>query len=175
MLKIFYQNVRGLRTKTAEIKRSLAHSNDDVVCMTETWLNDGFLDAELCDCDMILYRRDRNYEASLTERGGGTIITVRNHLISERLLDFESSLDRLEDIWVRIKLADNRWLYLCNVYISPFSGNEYLYLSFLNNLMRNSSRIGSNDELIIIGALKFPTFFVLHPHRLPSETRLLSS
>lgn len=156
MLKIFYQNVRGLRTKTTDLKRSLAQSNDDVVCMTETWLNNGFSNVEFCDCDMAVYRRDRNYSASQSERGGGVIITVRNQLVSERLLDFESDLDRLEDIWVRVKLMDNRWLYLCNVYISPFHGNDYLYETFLENVMRNSTRIGDSDELAIMGDLNCP-------------------
>lgn len=105
MLKIVCQNFRGPRTKTAALKRSLAQTSDDVVCLTETWLNDGCLDVEFCD--WVVYRRDRNYEASLSERGCGSIVTVRNDYNSEWLPDFESHLDRLEDIWVRTSKARN--------------------------------------------------------------------
>lgn len=87
MMRILYQNVRGLRTKTTELKLSLTQQNEDVVCLTETWLNEYFLDNEFCDGDLIVHRRDRNYGASCSTRGGGAIIMVINHLLSERLLE----------------------------------------------------------------------------------------
>lgn len=87
MMRILYQNVRGLRTKTTELKLSLTQQNEDVVCLTENWLNECFLDNEFCDGDLIVHRRDRNYGASCSTRGGGAIIMVKNHLLFERLLE----------------------------------------------------------------------------------------
>lgn len=71
MLSVFYQNVRGLRTKTSEVKMGLLAPQYHVYCLTETWLNSGFLDSELAGGNMLIFRKDRDYLLSGTSRGGG--------------------------------------------------------------------------------------------------------
>lgn len=169
MLKIIYQNVRGLRTKTAHFKRNISVSSGNVHCITESWLHDGFRDAELCGGNVNVFRKDRNYAASNSSKGGGVLVIANRDLTTERLADFESNLDRLEDVWIRIRLSDARWAYICTVYLSPFQGNYYLYESFLNKLMQNSSLIDSKDELIVVGDFNCPEisgFFSCNNHQL---------
>lgn len=48
-LNIYYQNVRGLRTKCNELRLSVLNNNYDVIILTESWLHSGIFDAELCD------------------------------------------------------------------------------------------------------------------------------
>ncbi|CAF4761859.1 unnamed protein product [Pieris macdunnoughi] len=56
-LNIFYQNVRGLRTKTSTFYRNVCVNNYDIICITETWLLEGISDSELFDnrlADLVL-------------------------------------------------------------------------------------------------------------------------
>ena len=76
-LSIFYQNVRGLRTKTKQFYNNLLNNNYDVVCLTESWLLDGIFDEELFDPRYIVYRNDRDYTRLGVKRGGGTLIAIR--------------------------------------------------------------------------------------------------
>jgi hypothetical protein len=41
-LEIIYRNVRGLRTKSAEIFNSVCSLDYKIICLTETWLNKSF-------------------------------------------------------------------------------------------------------------------------------------
>jgi hypothetical protein len=62
-ISIYYQNVRGLCTKTHEFYLSSlsSTSNFDIIALTETWLNDSVSDGELLDLDRFnVFRKDRN-------------------------------------------------------------------------------------------------------------------
>lgn len=80
-LSCFYQNVRGLRTKTKIFQRNLVNCNYDVVCLSETWLLPGIFDAELFDSRYNVYRTDTNYAQRGMTMGGGTLIAVRRELM----------------------------------------------------------------------------------------------
>lgn len=58
-LSIYYQNTRGLRTKTEELYNNILLSSYDIIVFTETWLNSNICNSELIDSRYILYRRDR--------------------------------------------------------------------------------------------------------------------
>ncbi|XP_038116906.1 uncharacterized protein LOC119769079 [Culex quinquefasciatus] len=45
-LTIYYQNIRGMRTKTEKLRLALMSSDYDVVVLTETWLHGNILDSE---------------------------------------------------------------------------------------------------------------------------------
>jgi hypothetical protein len=74
---IYYQNVRGLRTKTNSFFRSVIQSDYDIVCLTETWLLDGIYDGELFDHRYHVYRCDRDYKIRGDKMGGGVLIAVK--------------------------------------------------------------------------------------------------
>lgn len=46
-INTFYQNVRGLRSKTMSFKLGLMSNNWDIVAITETWLNESIVSAKL--------------------------------------------------------------------------------------------------------------------------------
>lgn len=60
-LSIYYQNVRGLRTKLQELRLNLPNCDEDIICMTETNLNDFILDGEVASAGYKIFRRDRKY------------------------------------------------------------------------------------------------------------------
>lgn len=118
-LSIYYQNVRGLRTKTHEFYRNLLTVNFDIIVLTETWLNSNVFSSELFDERYVIYRRDRNRSGScLGREGGGVLVAVAKRLSSKRMVHWESDC---EDLWVKLTLnnANTMDLVLCSVYIPP--------------------------------------------------------
>ncbi|XP_075230268.1 uncharacterized protein LOC142329482 [Lycorma delicatula] len=77
---MIYQNVRGLRTKQDEIFASLIDFHFDVVALTETWLSDEHCDVNLFPDCYHVFRADRDYAASLLQRGGGSAILVKSSI-----------------------------------------------------------------------------------------------
>lgn len=66
--KIYYQNVlllTGLRSKTMQFYHNLCISSYDIVILTETWLLPRVSDSELFDNRYIVWRRDRDYVATV--------------------------------------------------------------------------------------------------------------
>lgn len=108
-LKIYYQNTRGLRTKTEEFFLSVSEMDYDVIVLTETWLNDQHLSTQLFGNSYAVYRDDRNSVVTGLSRGGGVLIAVANYLSSS--LVQVRTVAELDQIWVKTELNE------CNVYI----------------------------------------------------------
>lgn len=81
IIKCFYQNVRGLRSKTKTFYTNLIHSNYDIIFLSETWLLPGIFDAEIFDARYNVYRTDRDYERRGMKFGGGTLIAVKREFV----------------------------------------------------------------------------------------------
>lgn len=77
VLKICYQNVRGLRTKAKQFRSELIANSYDVISLCETWLNDDFYDYEFFDNRYVAYMVNRNCERTGMSRGGGCLIAVK--------------------------------------------------------------------------------------------------
>lgn len=98
-LKYYYQNVRGLRTKTYDFKNSVISNDYDLIVLCETWLNDNIFNNELFGEQYIVYRGDRDLNSTTKKDGGGCIIAVKSNIVSKRLNDFELNC---EDIWLSL-------------------------------------------------------------------------
>lgn len=114
-LKLFYQNVRGLRSKTDLFFDNLLLSDVDIALITETWLCDGILDTELCSSDRYdLFRRDRG------SLGGGVMIACAARLQARVRCDLDR--DGLECICITISagaLGSHHDLNIICAYIPP--------------------------------------------------------
>ncbi|KAJ8977614.1 hypothetical protein NQ317_010234 [Molorchus minor] len=98
-LVVYYQNTRGLRSKTNEFYTSTLSSTADIICLSETWLNDNIKDGELFDLrNFEVFRRNQN-----TTLGGQSNTAW-------------SSDGICEDLWVSVSLGFNKNL-TCAVYI----------------------------------------------------------
>lgn len=119
-LSIYYQNVRGLRTKTRDFLLNLSVSSYDVIILTETWLKSNIHNSELFDRRYLVYRKDRVTSRSDGKKdGGGVLIAVSRKFHSKRLIIRESCG---EDLWISIQLSHTmpkKMLELCAVYIPP--------------------------------------------------------
>lgn len=113
-LNIYYQNVRGLRTKTHEFLNNVCCNNYDLIVLTETWLCTGIYDSELFSANYNVYRRDRNVVNSKKLNGGGVLVAVSNHINSKRNINWDSAC---EDLWVTLELNKNVKLAIRVAYI----------------------------------------------------------
>lgn len=57
---LYYQNVRGLRTKADDFYSNVATANYPILCLTETWLDDSCASAQYFTPGYTVFRRDRN-------------------------------------------------------------------------------------------------------------------
>lgn len=76
-ITIYYQNARGLRSKTNTFYRNVCSNTFDIIVITETWLLESIADAELFDKRYLVFRRDRDYTTTGQTQGGGVLIAVR--------------------------------------------------------------------------------------------------
>lgn len=113
-VSIYYQNVRGLRTKTASFIRNVLVNSYDIVCITETWLVDGIHNSEIFDDRYIVWRNDRNYKRTAQTKGGGVLIAVRRELASTSPTEWHSSA---EDLWVTVTLRSKKPRSTCRLHI----------------------------------------------------------
>lgn len=158
-LLIFYQNVRGLRTKCSTFYNNILSENYPIVVITETWLNSSFSNSEIIDDRYVIYRRDRDLQTSSKERGGGVLIAVLRSLLSYELLLPNIGV---EEVWVVIRVADFKLL-LCAVYIPPSSDG----VVYSNHLERVEKMVDNSEHetICLIGDYNLPSIeWVQHSH-----------
>lgn len=86
IMKAFYQNVRGLRTKS-HIRSNISESQYDFIIFTEHWLNDDFKSSEYFDDSYFVERDDRS---GLDKKwGGGALIAIKSFVAYRRCCEWE--------------------------------------------------------------------------------------
>lgn len=152
---IYYQNVRGLRTKTANLYTSSINCHFDIIVLTETWLNSSIYDSELFrSSDFMVHRCDRSSANSPFSNGGGVLIAVRANLHSERVLVPNS--ETLEILFVKC-IIDKRVIHICCLYIPP-AANENIFQAYIDTFEDYIDIIGTNTEesVYVIGDFNIP-------------------
>ncbi len=152
-LELFYQNVRGLRTKITELNEGILSNTYDVIVLTETWLHPGIHSGELFDDRYVIYRKDRDYEGLNQERGGGVLIAIKWDIFSERVLSLETDDKCKEDLWVKLRLNNNIEILLGTFYFPP-NTNKNVYDNVFDNALRYYPFLKGN--VIITGDFNLP-------------------
>lgn len=104
-LTIYYQNVRGLRTKSQKFLSQVAQSDYSIICLTESWLTSDFYDGEYFDKRYSVLRCDRSPTESGLLRGGGVAVAVRTELCPLRRDWPVPPRAHSECIWLSIALS----------------------------------------------------------------------
>lgn len=133
-LKLYYQNVRGMKTKCQHIKSNIISRDYDILVFTETWLNESVYDYEFCDDRYLIFRRDRTRNSLNCKReGGGVLVAVRKDIRARRQLGWECDCELL---WLTIpvtgKLTNYCFINICVVYVPP-----PLKADYIDNLCEN--------------------------------------
>lgn len=113
-IRIFYQNVRGLKTKLQSAYINIQSEDYDIICLTETWLSNDIFDTELFDTDYEVIRLDRSHEITKKKRGGGVLLALKQEFKFRTLDHLENMSDKFESVCVRI--SGPLKLDLCLVY-----------------------------------------------------------
>lgn len=154
-LNIYYQNVRGLRSKTLTFYRNICLNSYDVIILTETWIVDSIASSELFDDRYIVWRRDRDLDLTGQTRGGGVLIAIRRDITATLQPQYQSSA---EDLWLTIALKQRNnntifTLNLCVIYVCKqnlgfsFSQQLHNFLSKLDDVILKKP----DDAYLIIG------------------------
>lgn len=147
-LNLYYQNTRGLRTKTHDFYCNLSCCNYDVIILTETWLNNKIFNNEIFDDRYVIYRRDRESLVNNKKKdGGGVLIAVRRWIHSKRLSHLETYN---EDLWVELAIPLGKSIIninICAVYFPPPVHKNILEL-FVDNYDANRAKLNTSYTLI---------------------------
>lgn len=155
-LCIYYQNVRGLRTKTNSFYSTTINCHYDIITLSETWLVPSINSNELFDTnEFVVYRCDRSVLNSIRSYGGGVLIAVRSSVKSEILIVPDTDL--IEIIFVKCFL-DGRICYICCLYI-PSGSSSSVYELYANAIERffTTHNIKADDIVIFVGDFNLPS------------------
>lgn len=154
---IYYQNVRGLRTKCSDLQQSILRNSYDVIILTETWLHDGIFDGELSDDRYDVFRVDRDLTACGKSTGGGVLImTLRTIGATKRDLGF---CELTEILWVTLPsrtCASAVDMHLCVVYVPPEPHHIPTDLNLISHKFKNVFESHQNDNFVLIGDFNLP-------------------
>ena len=62
VVSVYYQNVRGLRTKSKKFFLEIENADYDIIALSETWLTTGHHSEEYFSSRYLVFRCDRDYE-----------------------------------------------------------------------------------------------------------------
>ena len=132
---------RCLQGKLEEIEPTLCNDNNyNAICMTETWIDDTILDADIGVPDFQIDRRDRN------RHGGCVAVYTHNNIHAIRRADLEVACELL---WVEI--FENHKRILLGTCYRPPNQNANERQEFLELFEISLFRVfRSNPDLIII-------------------------
>ena len=154
-IKCYLQNVRSLKAavaaegdsfeyKTALLKDIAYGYHLDIICLTETWLNDSISNYEILPTGYDIFRRDREDRV-----GGGTLIAIKSHLSTRKISVIPLSL---EAVVVEIALNSCQTLLFIVCYRSP-SETDFIpkFKSLLDPLQLDKYR-----GMFIVGDFNYP-------------------
>lgn len=107
--------------------------NWDVVVLTETWLNDSVLNAELFPPGYQIFRRDRCELHTGLSMGGGVLIAVASHIKVTRISQLENEG---ENIWFELEFRNKKSIikYFKCVFPAEISYVCLFYISYYEKL-----------------------------------------
>lgn len=150
-LSIYYQNVRGLRTKTNDIFLTSQALPYDIFALTETNLTSDFNNNELFPSNFNVFRRD---VSSLDNNGFGRgILIALNNQFDGTLFNIPNT-DQCELICVKINIS-SRCLYIMCCYVRP---NEPFdtYQLICDAVDTVVEHINPSDDIIVLGDFNLP-------------------
>ena len=144
--KIAHVNVRSLYPKFDEISLLLTGSSLDVLCLSETWLDETISNSQIGIPGYIIERNDRN------RQGGGVMMYIRES-IDYHLRDDIASCPSIciENIWIEIKLSQDRRCLVCCLYRPPSASTAY-YNAILDTLDKATL---DDKDIFVAGDLNF--------------------
>lgn len=157
-LTIFYQNVRGLRTKCLQFRQNLLGNACDVVMITESWLHEGIYDGELCSSEYDVFRNDRDLKSSDKHTGGGVMILVKREFCARRCdaLSLRPPTEMLSVTIPARALASTADLHICVAYVPPNAQRIPFDIDSILNAFTCTFDRNPGHNYLIVGDFNLP-------------------
>jgi len=164
-ITLYYQNIRGSRTKLPKIYLNSKTLDYDIYVLTETWIYPSINSLEIFDNSYAVFRKDRydnNYlienNLDIAPYGGGVLIAVKNsfNCVNISLPEFPYSDDNPSFEIVAVKIQFNSYsLFLINCYVPPKSGSE-IFSNLLFCIHTVVKLLNPSDKILVIGDFNLP-------------------
>jgi len=148
-LKIYFQNISGMRTKAEQVYLATSQCEFGVIVLVQTWLNINFYSNEFYDSNLYhVFRKDRDSTKTHCARGGVVIVAVRCNLrcLPIGLLIEDTPLDQVA---VSI-IGESETLQIVESYIQP-NGSYKLYKACLENITDVYNNLQGHQLSCVIG------------------------
>lgn len=146
-IKIYYQNVNGIRTKN-EIRSKISAAQFELIAFTEHWLDDNFASSEYFDETFFVERNDRDRPDKAW--GGGALLAIKKFIPYKRHNEWENSVP-FDNIWIEIKTKTNMEKLFINVIYIPPKTRFCDYQKYLDFLTEAMCAREPNAKFLILG------------------------
>ena len=149
--KMAHLNVRSLYNKVDEIAYLLCKSQLDLLCITESWLDNSITDSEIHIPGYAIERRDRN------RNGGGVLMYIKDTLKYDLRRDISEVSTTVENIWIDVKCThfNKKSILVACFYRPPSSKVDYY-----NGILDITEKASLEDkELVIFGDFNYNYVF----------------
>ncbi|CAF1332421.1 unnamed protein product [Rotaria sordida] len=153
-LNILFHNIEGLKCNFNALRNHYLTRQADLICLTETWLNDNNQIDKFTINGYTLIHKSRSCLFSTnhslhSQKGGGVAIYYRDNM-SVKTIDSTEYLD-LEHITLKLE-KEKIIIIVC--YRSPQEAKR----NFIENLIRHLKQFDSNEHILILGDMNEDSF-----------------
>jgi hypothetical protein len=160
-LNIYYQNVRGLRTKCLQLYNNTLTCDYDILSFTETWLKDDINNAELIDDRYEIFRCDRDCLTTNKTKGGGVMLCVRRELAAEQCAVWRGTRIT-ESLCVSIParaIKSSKSIHIILVYLPPDLNDFGVRYNEIDSNINHIINSFPSDYVIVLGDFNLPCIF----------------
>ena len=144
-MKVVVVNIQSIMAKKTEWLELFSTIDPDIVIGNETWLHPNILDNEFTPQGYKTIRKDR------ADGYGGTIILLKNSIISEEL---ETAGADLELCATKVNMERSHPLIICSVYRAP--NRDITYQEKLCTCLRSISEANPSAHIWVAGDFNLP-------------------
>ncbi|XP_058449264.1 uncharacterized protein LOC131429231 [Malaya genurostris] len=168
---VYYQNVRGLRTKIDELFLAVCDCNYDIIILTETGLDDRINSQQLFGNAFNVFRCDRSLANSVKSKFGGVLVAVSQKYASSVVQTVNGRC--LEQVCVCATVRDRK-IFLCGVYIPPDKSQQVGVIDeHISTVSELCSKSSASDIVFVCGDFNQPRITWGHGSNVTQSPSLL--
>lgn len=145
IIDLYYQNVRGLRTKLVEFRNGLSQLNSDLFAITESGCNQSIEDCEIIPNGYQILRCDRT---DGRKQGGALLIASRRYELRRVNIPFVLIDNCVFEMLCATVFLNNHFLFFCCVVYIPPNSSEDDYLTMFRIIEEFCTKY---KQIIVVG------------------------
>ncbi|XP_043479942.1 uncharacterized protein LOC122509766 [Leptopilina heterotoma] len=149
-VSIYYQNVRGVRTKLHLLRQSIPLKDYVIFILSETWLTPAINSSELGFTRYDIFRSDRCVTTSDKKLGGGVLLASKRSLSCTLICHKDKTLE-----YTIVKFKFNGSLHIFGAFYIPPNANIEKY-NAMCNILEDISFLFPHAVISILGDFNMP-------------------